>query len=77
MKSIDRIILSFIAAGIWTSIIMFNTHSRDAFAQTISVDQIDDLEYYIQSVVEECSVSGNVDVYEHEYGDFADATIGC
>ncbi|MFB3100871.1 MAG: hypothetical protein ACE1ZM_05445 [Gammaproteobacteria bacterium] len=77
MKSFDRIILSFIAVGIWTSIIMFNTHSRDAFAQTISVDQIDDLEFYIQSVVEGCTVSGSVEVEEHEYGNFSDAVIGC
>ncbi len=75
MKSFDRIILSFIAAGIWTSIFMFNTHSWDTYA--ISVDEVDDLEFYIQTVVEGCSVSGSVDVYEHEYGDFADATIGC
>ena len=75
MKTFDKIILSFIAVGIWTSIFMFNTHSRDAYA--ISVDEIDDLKFYIETVVEGCSVSGSVDVYEHEYGDFTDAIIGC
>ena len=75
MKTFDRIILSFIAVGIWTSIFMFNTHSWDAYA--ISVDEVDDLEFYIQTVVESCTVSGSVEVEEHEYGNFSDAVIGC
>jgi len=75
MKTFDRIILGFIAVGIWTSIVMFNTHSLDANA--IAVDEVDDLEFYIQSVVEECTVSGSVEIEEQEYGSFSDASIGC
>ncbi len=75
MKAFDRIIFSFIAVGIWTSIFMFNTHSMDANA--IAVEEVDDLKYYIQTVVEECTVSGSVEVEEHEYGSFSDASIGC
>jgi len=77
MKTIDRIILSFIAVGIWTSIFMFNTHSEDAYALSIDASDIDGLEYYIEDIVEDCTVSGQVYVYDGEYGDIQSASISC
>jgi len=59
MKTIDRIILGFIAVGLWTSIFMFNTHPRDAYAISIDASDIDGLTYYIEDVVEDISIDAS------------------
>ncbi len=77
MKTFDRIILSFIAVGIWTSVFMFNTHSKDAYALDVDARDIDGLKRYIGRVVENCTVSGKISVYDHEYGEITSARIRC
>jgi len=59
MKTIDRIILGSIAVGLWTSIFMFNTHPRDAYALSIDASDIDGLTYYIEDVVEDISIDAS------------------
>ena len=77
MKTIDRIILGFIAVGLWTSIFMFNTHSKDAYALSIDASDIYGLDSYVVNIVENCDVSGYVYVYGGEYGNIQGAYIGC
>jgi len=79
MKTIDRIILGFIAVGLWTSIFMFNAHPRDAYALSIDASDIDGLDYYIEGIVEDCTVSGSVYIYDRDggYGDIESTSISC
>ena len=79
MKTIDRIILGSIAVGLWTSIFMFNTHPRDAYALSIDASDIDGLRYFITNVVENCKVRGEVYIYDRDggYGEIEYARIRC
>jgi len=77
MKTIDRIILSFIAVGLWTSIFMFNTHPRDVYAFSIDAHDIDGLTSYILNVVNGCTVSGDIYIYDGVNGDLSGAYISC
>jgi hypothetical protein len=77
MKTIDRAIMATLAAGIWTAILTFYLQSNSVHALSISADDIDDLEYAVENIVENCSVSGQVYMHSAEYGDIESATIDC
>jgi len=80
MKTIDRIILGSIAVGLWTSIFMFNTHPRDAYALSIGAYDVMGLPTFITDVVEEhCKVRGEVYIYDRDggYGEIENARIRC
>jgi len=54
MKTFDRIILSVIAVGIWTSVFMFNVSSRDAYAhESVWAGDVWGFGGYIKEVIQE------------------------
>lgn len=78
MKTIDRLIVATLAVGIWTAVLMFYIQSNSAHALSISADDIDDLDYAVNRIIENCSVSGEVYVGEdEEYGEISSASISC
>ena len=69
MKTLDRIILSLLAVGIWVLSFTFYTHPRDAFALSIDASDVDGLRKYVRCIVENCSVDGT------GYGDVSSTSV--
>ena len=75
---IDRIILGSLAAGIWAWVLVSLLSPSPLLALSISIDasDIDGLSSYIEDVVEDCTVSGEVYIYGMPYGDIT-GSISC
>ncbi|HUV65055.1 MAG TPA: hypothetical protein VMW24_14250 [Sedimentisphaerales bacterium] len=56
MKPIDRLILTVLAAGIWTAVLL--TVFEVPAALAVDTSDIDGLRSYIESVIEDCTVDG-------------------
>ena len=77
MRTLDRVILGFMAMGVWTAIIMIYLHPIKASALSINADEIDGLESFISTVIENCSVGGEVYLYDEQYGEIESGHISC
>ena len=77
MKTLDRVILGVMTAGIWTAIAMFYLHPTDAIALSIDASDIDGLEYFIENIIEDCTVGGEVYLYSERYGEIESGQISC
>ena len=61
MRTIDRLIIGMLAAGIWVLIAIQITSHTPAYALNIDASDIDGLRGYIESTVEDCYVYGDAD----------------
>lgn len=80
MKTADRMLLAALVAGVW-ALVVLNILNQPAYALSIAASDIDGLEYYVNDIVEDCSVRGEVYVYEisgsEGYGELESARINC
>ena len=77
MKTIDRIILSILGIGLWTIVILQLVMPINTRAIDIDADDIGDLKYFIENVVEDCRVRGEVYMHSVEYGEIVIGKIVC
>ena len=80
MNVIDRTILSTLTIGIWVLLIGLYI-DRPSYALSIDASDIGNLRHYVENIVEDCSVSGQVYVYEisgsEGYGQLNSSSISC
>jgi len=80
MKVIDRIILSTLTIGILVLLIGLYI-DRPSYALSIDASNVDGLKRYVENIVEDCSVSGQVYVYDifgsEGYGRLNSSSISC
>ena len=82
MTRTDRIILCVLAVGVWvlTFVTVFDGDPVHAAAEIqIEASEIDGLRYFITDVVEYCTVTGEVYIYDREggHGQLDTASIDC
>ncbi len=81
MKLIDRILVCVLALGIWVWVFLSFFSASPLFALYVSADDVDGLTSYVEDVVEDCQVSGQVYVYDvsggEGYGNISSAQISC
>jgi len=81
MKLIDRILVCVLALGIWAWVFLSFFSASPLFALYIGTDDVDGLKSYVEDVVEDCKVKGEVYVYEiyggEGYGNISSAQISC
>jgi len=78
MKTIDRLILGALAVGVWALIaIQVTSHTPAYAAASIDADEVYGLRSFVERVVEDCSVSGEVFIYSKEYGSLESVSISC
>ncbi len=83
MKLIDRILVCVLALGIWAWVFLSFFSASPLFALSIDIDaeDVDGLRSYVQNVVQDCRVSGDVYVYDVSgsdgYGTISSARIRC
>ena len=78
MKTIDRLILGVLSLGVWLLLFQELVDSP-LYAQSDDVyaGNIYGLEGFIEDVVEDCEVTGDVYLYSEEYGEIDGAEISC
>jgi len=83
MKLIDRILMCVLALGIWAWVFLsfFSASPLLALNVDVDADDVDGLTSYVEKVVEDCRVSGEVYVYDvsggEGYGEISLARIHC
>ncbi len=81
MKLIDRILVCVLGLGIWAWVFLSFFSATPLFALSVDADDVDGLRRYVENVVEDCRVSGEVYVYEvsggEGYGSIESARIRC
>ena len=80
MKAIDRTIIGTLAVGVWLLLVVLSTN-RVSYALSIDASDIDGLRSYVTNVVEDCSVEGEVYVYDvsgsEGYGNITSGNLSC
>ncbi len=77
MKSIDRLIFGTLAIGVWALIAIQVTTHTPAYAASIDTSEIDGLRSFVGRVVENCSVEGQVYMWDEESGHLQNSSISC
>lgn len=70
MKSTDRVVVTLLALGIWALVFVLIFRPDFAGAQR-------NLRPFIESVVEDCRVTGEVYIYGMPYGEIESGRIHC
>lgn len=76
MTRIDRILVGLLIAGIWALVLTADFHTPAAHAASIDVSEVDGLEELIEQVVESCTVSGDVYIYDDSEGGYGEIGLG-
>ena len=80
MTKADRILVALLVLGIWVLIAVLSlAPSTTSAAVTIEASEVDGLEDFVEDVIEDCTVSGEVYIYDSEsgYGELDSVTIDC
>lgn len=80
MSNVDRILTALLVLGVWILVAAFClTPSTTQAAVTIEASEIEGLEDFVEEVIEDCRVSGEVYIYDSEsgYGELASVSIDC
>jgi hypothetical protein len=77
MKTIDRFILVILAVGVWVIIILQLVTPIKTMAIDIDASDISGLEYFIEDVVEDCQVYGEVSIHDEYSGEIDGGYISC
>ena len=77
MKTIDRLIFGTLAIGVWAVIAIQVTTHTPAYAASIDVSEVDGLRGFVARVVENCSVEGQVYMWDEETGQLQNSSISC
>ncbi len=75
MRRMDRFILGAIAIGIWMAVAMYVFIPFTANA--IDTSDIDDFRRAVRRIVENCSVYGEVSIYDLQSGEIDGGYISC
>jgi hypothetical protein len=78
MKTIDRLLLGALSLGVWV-LIFHELVDSPLYAQSDDVyaENVSGLADFIEGVVENCEVIGDVYLYSEEYGELDDGEISC
>lgn len=79
MTRTDRILICLLVVGIWALVLATDFDAKPALAAYIHASEIDGLEDQIEEIVEDCSVTGEVYIYDLEsgYGELESVSIDC
>ena len=83
MKLIDKMLVCVLALGIWAWVFLSFFSASPLFALSIDIDaeDVDGLRSYVQNVVQDCQVNGQVYVHSvfgsDGYGTISSAQISC
>jgi hypothetical protein len=79
MTRTDRVLLSLLVVALWALVLVVGGDAKPAYGIYIDASDVDGLEDFIEDVVEDCDVSGEVYVYDPEggYGELESVTIDC
>ncbi len=77
MKTIDRLIFGTLAVGVWALIAIQVTTHTPAYAARIDASDVNGLRGFVERVVRNCSVKGQVYMSDKENGRLQNASISC